>query len=52
MSMRADGRWRLYYHGLRVKGGSACGIGLALTDRESSEEFEGIRVAFSKRPQS
>ncbi|EIE20651.1 hypothetical protein COCSUDRAFT_30400 [Coccomyxa subellipsoidea C-169] len=48
----ADGRWRLYYHGLRQKGGSASGVGLALTDKESSEEFEGVRVAFNKRPQS
>ncbi|CAL8468150.1 g7689 [Coccomyxa elongata] len=47
----AEGRWRMYYHGLREKGGCACGIGVALTDKESSEEFEGIRVAFCKRPQ-
>ncbi len=42
----------MYYHGLREKGGSACGIGVALTDKESSEEFEGVRVAFCKRPTS
>ncbi len=52
VAVATEGRWRLYYHGLREKGGSACGIGVALTDKVNSEEFEGVRVAFSKRHQS
>ncbi len=45
----ADGRWRLYYAGLSRKGGGATGVGLAMTDKENVEEFEGVRVAFRRR---
>ncbi|CAK0770976.1 hypothetical protein CVIRNUC_003820 [Coccomyxa viridis] len=38
----ADGRWRLYYAGLSRKGGGATGVGLAMTDKENVEEFEGL----------
>ena len=46
VSYAADGRWRLYYHGLSSVGGSASGVGLALTDKEDLAEFEGVRCAF------
>ena len=45
----AEGRWRLYYAGLKQEGGPAQGIGLAMTDKEDMEEFEGVRVAFRRR---
>lgn len=45
----AEGRWRLYYTGLCQRGGAAKGIGLAMTDKEDTEEFEGVRVAFKRR---
>ena len=45
----AEGRWRLYYAGVRQVGGPGQGIGLAMTDKEDMEEFEGVRVAFRRR---
>ena len=46
----ADGRWRVYYHGLGGAGGAATGIGVAITDKEDRAEFEGVRCAFKRRP--
>ena len=45
----AEGRWRLYYAGLGQVSGAAKGIGLAMTDKEDMQEFEGVRVAFRRR---
>ena len=45
----AEGRWRLYYAGLGQVGGAAKGIGLAMTNKEDMQEFEGVRVAFRRR---
>ena len=35
----AEGRWRLYYAGLRQIGGAARWIGLAMTDKKDMQEF-------------
>ena len=47
-SCRVGGRWRLYYSGTQEAGSPWQGIGLAITDLESTETFEGVKIGFKR----